>query len=336
MKKCIKYLSFFVLTFVVFAGVSGLESYVKAGAATRKGYIIGTSNVRVYSNTGLTAGYGWIYPSDEVRVITVTGRYTKVTYPTSKGSKTGYIATGQILTATGGITYTSSGKFITYRRDSTVNSYGYVAKNDRVMVLGTRGEFTQIKYPVSGGYKYAFAKNSDVNSYLRYGSVSNPVSTNQNLGSPVPAGAKFNKKTADGRWYGYHDINRRISINTPVYAIADGTVTYKQAYTNYKGGVKKLTSYGNFIEFTSFNGVYKAKYCHLNKFAGVQQKISSSQTVRKSGSSGVYTLKTRFVKKGEVIGYIGQTGNAYGVHLHFELRKNNVRIDPTSAITGLI
>lgn len=71
-------------------------------------------------------GYGWIYATDEVQVITVTSRYTKVTYPISRGRyKTGYIATGNILTVTGGSAYTSSGRFTTYRRNSTANPYGY-------------------------------------------------------------------------------------------------------------------------------------------------------------------------------------------------------------------
>lgn len=162
-----------MLVCIIFAGIFVLEGATKADAATRKGYIIDTSNVRVFSNTGLTSGYGWIYPTDEVKVITVTGRYTKVTYPISGGRyKTGYIATGKILTATGGTTYTSSGNFTTYRRNSTANTYGYVEKNDRVMVLGTKSNYTQIKYPVSGGYKYAFAKTWDVNTYLKGNSSS--------------------------------------------------------------------------------------------------------------------------------------------------------------------
>lgn len=122
---------------------------------------------------------------------------------------------------------------------------------------------------------------------------------------------------------------------TPVYAIADGTVTYKQAYRIYNG-VKKLTSYGNFIEFQSSDGIYTAKYCCLSGFSGANQIISSYNTIRAaSESTGVYRIKTRTVRKGEVIGYIGQTGNASGVHLHYELRRNGTHIDPTSVIGGL-
>lgn len=155
-----------------------------------------------------------------------------------------------------------------------------------------------------------------------------------NIVSPVPSGCKFSAKTNDNGWYGYHDINRNVSTATPVYAIMDGTVTYRQAFTNFSSG-RKLTSYGNYIDFTSSNGVYKAKYCHLNRFVGANQIIGTSQTVRKSGSSGIYTIATRSVRRGEVIGYIGTTGNSSGIHLHFELRKNNARIDPTSVISGL-
>ena len=55
-----------------------------------------------------------------------------------------------------------------------------------------------------------------------------------------------------------------------------------------------------------------------------------------SGSNGTYTLGTKSVKKGDIIGYIGTTGNSSGIHLHFEIRKNGNRIDPTSVIKGLI
>ena len=190
-----------------------LGSSVKAGAATRKGYTITTANTRVYSNTRLTVGYGWIYPTDEVTVITVTGTYSKVAYPIAGGrTKTGYIATSAILTATGGTTYTSRGKFTTYRRDNTANSYGYVAVNDKVLVLGTRGSYTQIKYPVSGGYKYAFAKTSDVNTYLK----NTPVTANNNTGNAGPITAEQAKTVMfDAQYYAdsYADLKAAFGYN---------------------------------------------------------------------------------------------------------------------------
>lgn len=138
------------------------------------------------------------------------------------------------------------------------------------------------------------------------------------LGCPVPANCKFSQRTRDNGVLIYHDINKNVSTSAPVYAIADGTVVYKEAF-DMKNGIKYYKSYGKFIEFTSADKQYKAKYCHLSRFVGQQQRA-------------------RKVNKGEIIGYIGQTGNATGVHLHFELFrwdwKN--RIDPTQVIKGLV
>lgn len=137
---------------------------VKAQAAT-KCYTIGTSNVQVYSNTGLTTKYGAIYSTDEITVNAVASNYCKVTYPVSRGTKTGYIRTSNILTKTSGITYSSRAKITTYRRPGG-SSYGYISAGDSVKVFGTSGNYTQVKYPVSGGYKYAFITTANYNSYL--------------------------------------------------------------------------------------------------------------------------------------------------------------------------
>ena len=41
------------------------------------------------------------------------------------------------------------------------------------------------------------------------------------------------------------------------------------------------------------------------------------------------------VKQGQVLGYVGTTGRSTGNHLHYEIRENNVRIDPVTRYSGL-
>jgi murein DD-endopeptidase MepM/ murein hydrolase activator NlpD len=256
-----------------------------------------------------------------------------VKYPISGGKyKTAYASSRYFFTNVNFSTSTSQlGKKLTaYRKSTGSSTIGSVYASDNVMIIGQANSRTQVMYPVSGSnsWKLGWVSGS-------YGSSNTSSSSSSSmLSSPVPSGCKFSRKTNDNGWTGYHDINKNVSSSTPVYAIADGTVTYKQAYRTYNG-VKYLTSYGNFILFTSSDGKYTAKYCHLSSFNGVSQKISSSKTKQVSGSAGTYTLTTKTVKKGDVLGYIGKTGNASGIHLHFELYQNGSRIDPTSVISGL-
>lgn len=121
-----------------------------------------------------------------------------------------------------------------------------------------------------------------------------------------------------------HDITA--SIGTEVYAITDGTIQCFQAYTNI-GGTNYLTSYGNFIRFTSDDGKTEATYAHLDSFTKCDAIIPSNVTKSQSGSDNKYTLGTYDVSKGEVIGYSGETGYADGAHLHFELKINGKRVD---------
>ena len=117
-----------------------------------------------------------------------------------------------------------------------------------------------------------------------------------------------------------------------IYAPADGTVSYKQAYRNTTNG-KKLSSYGNYIEFTTKDGVYKIKCCHLNSFSGVETKIKTSLSYKCSGSDGTLVLATKKVTQGELLGYSGKTGNASGHHLHLEVYKNGKAVNPTKVFT---
>ena len=92
---------------------------------------------------------------------------------------------------------------------------------------------------------------------------------------------------------------------TPIYAIADGVVS----------AARTMNSYGNCVQVshgTADDGHrYDSLYAHMSSIAVVQ------------GAA---------VQKGDLLGYVGNTGNVYGAgggyHLHLELRVDGSRVDP--------
>jgi murein DD-endopeptidase MepM/ murein hydrolase activator NlpD len=84
---------------------------------------------------------------------------------------------------------------------------------------------------------------------------------------------------------------------TPILAAQAGTVIY--AGREFKG-------YGKMVMLESGDG-WATLYAHFDKIL-----VAEGQKVR----------------QGEVIGAMGRTGRATGVHLHFEIRKDRGPIDP--------
>lgn len=91
-------------------------------------------------------------------------------------------------------------------------------------------------------------------------------------------------------------IDFSTNLNAEIYATGDGVVDID----------KTQWGYGNMVTIDHGYG-YKSMYAHLNRFA-----------VRKGQK----------VKRGQLIGYAGTTGKSTGIHLHYELRKDDVPIDP--------
>lgn len=91
-------------------------------------------------------------------------------------------------------------------------------------------------------------------------------------------------------------IDLAAPTGTPVYAPADGVVTFAQ----------KKNGYGNFLLLDHFYG-FKTAYGHLNGFA---------------------VHEGQYVKKGDLIAYTGNSGRSTGPHLHYEIRYLNKWINP--------
>ncbi|MBN9335699.1 M23 family metallopeptidase [Devosia sp.] len=87
---------------------------------------------------------------------------------------------------------------------------------------------------------------------------------------------------------------------TPIYASGDGTIQY----------YRWQSGYGNKIEIQHVNG-YETAYGHLSRFVdglGVGSKV----------------------RQGQLIGYVGSTGQSTGPHLHFEILIHGNLVDPLS------
>ena len=88
----------------------------------------------------------------------------------------------------------------------------------------------------------------------------------------------------------HRGIDLRAKLNTPVYAPADAIVEY--------AGIHVKSGFGRLVILDHAFG-FKTYYGHLNK---------------------VMVKSTRFVKKGDLIAYTGNSGLSNGPHLHYEIR----------------
>ncbi len=114
----------------------------------------------------------------------------------------------------------------------------------------------------------------------------------------VHGDGEFGSKRHNGR--SHNGIDILAPVGTPVYAAKSGTA--------FKGEVP--TGYGKYVMIYHPGG-YQTYYGHLSDWT-----ISA----------------VKHVNRGDLIGYVGKTGNASSrsiqAHLHFEIRKNGEPQDP--------
>lgn len=100
----------------------------------------------------------------------------------------------------------------------------------------------------------------------------------------------------NGEYLFHSGIDLAADIGTPVAAFADGTVDF----------IGESEAYGLYIQLDHGNGV-KTFYCHC---------------------SALYAHKGEAVSMGQTIAAVGDTGNATGPHLHLEIKRDGVLLNP--------
>lgn len=177
------------------------------------------------------------------------------------------------------------------------------------------------------------AQSSSSSSSSSSGSSSSSSSGSSSSGSSssgsssviVPSGSGFAWPTPgfvsrSSEWFedrevynhGGIDIAGAGIMGTPVVAAADGTVIATNSSCTHNWGKSYSCGcgggYGNYVMISHAGGKMTV-YGHLTSLT-----VSTGQSV----------------SRGQVIGYVGSTGNSTGPHLHYECRLNGVRYNPMS------
>jgi murein DD-endopeptidase MepM/ murein hydrolase activator NlpD len=95
---------------------------------------------------------------------------------------------------------------------------------------------------------------------------------------------------------GHKGVDLAAPVGTPIYATADGMVSRASWFSGY----------GLFVSI-EHGGDMQTRYGHMSRL-----NVADGQRVR----------------KGDIIGYVGSTGNSTGPHLHYEVRVAGNAVNP--------
>lgn len=191
------------------------------------------------------------------------------------------------------------GLFVKENADDCKNAFETLLRQEyQDKVLTGTEEYYKIN-----GETYVFFADKRLSSTLRFFFMDSVMGLPLKEGSFwVSSGFGKRKNPVDGQWKNHNGIDLAASEGTPVYAIKDGYAAFC---------IEKDATFGNYIILTHDTGKMTSVYAHL---------------------SSICINQYDFVKKGDIIGYVGQTGMATGPHLHFEIRQGGVAQDPQSKL----
>lgn len=293
------------------AAVTGIETSIAVEAATafpslsESSYCecIAHKKIDVYKDKSLKtrgtcspskAYNSYIDKGDKLYLFEITSSYIKVSFPTSNGRRTGYIARGDLIgDSSPSHVSKATGKSTTYVSPGG-KAYGYFESGDQVFAAGTSGSFTEVIYTAKSGersYKLAWTKTDDYNRYCRGTKSSGNLSENlyKDSGAYISCGFDGYRNTS-GRHEG---IDFKYALDAPIYALADGKVLRVVSGSTGGSGLSTIAIYNSSTNKTVI-------YLHAKPCVSAGQNVS----------------------KGDKIGYESWRGisNKSSSHTHVEVR----------------
>lgn len=165
-----------------------------------------------------------------------------------------------------------------------------------------KGRMLSATLVVDGEQKKIYGFNDAYGNYGYYDAQGNSVRKGL-LMTPIN-GARLSSGFGMRRHpiLGYSKMHKGVDFaaptGTPVYAAGDGVIEF----SGRKGG------YGNYVR-VAHNSNYSTAYAHLNKINSKARKGSR-------------------VRQGDIIGFVGTTGNSTGPHLHYEVLAKGTQVNP--------
>ncbi len=116
----------------------------------------------------------------------------------------------------------------------------------------------------------------------------------------VPVNSGFGQRyhPVTGQLHLHSGVDFKAAEGTPIYAAGDGVVKV----------AADRSGYGNMVQLDHARG-YQTIYAHMSRFA---DNLKAGQRVL----------------RGDLIGYVGNTGTATGAHLHYEIREHGRLVNP--------
>jgi len=186
-----------------------------------------------------------------------------------------------------------------------------IRKNDNFQIMYEVFEDDNGKVFETGNIIFANLKLSEINNLLYYFSEKNNKGHYDENGKSVKKalmktpinGARLSssfgmrKHPIDGYNKMHRGTDFAAPMGTPIMASGDGVITRAR----WCGGG------GNCVKI-KHNSTFETIYAHMKNFGrGIREGIR--------------------VKQGQIIGYVGSTGNSTGPHLHYEVVKNGKKIN---------